>query len=237
MNLTQLWDSVSGYVPETPELLMFDEVFKSDLSRPVAAGDFEVLTIECRIDFSASALARMLGVGQGDRKLLGIIAARYFVGSQIASVAQRADARITRYLTPLKKSLVIELCPQCPFLAVRQSPGDFLASTPMLAPSVPLLFDCGFMAAPDDIAYALHQIHLRFSAFVAGQMKAALGTKAIVDGEKALWRILFIASGLPTIDSLFQFLEDHRRFPIYHGEIFREVLVPLGVWRALVANA
>jgi hypothetical protein len=233
-NITQLWDSVSGYLPETPDLELFSRVFGNPISVPMPISEFEALPLACKISFSVEKLVQLLGIRDSEEAhVLELAAARHFMGLVADIPIQRPNLSLLNYLRSLRQSFVSELCPTCPFLAIEQSPGDFLRSQPMLSPALAHLFDTCFMCAPDDIAQSLHQIHLRFSAFAAAKIGTNLSSSSVSEAERSLWKLLFISSDLPTLDSLICSLENRRRLPVFQGEIFRQLANPMTVWQTL----
>jgi hypothetical protein len=139
---------------------------------------------------------------------------------------------LQHYLEGLRRETVRKVAPsKLELFHSDLSPLDFIQAAPVLGQALGILFDCMFKYSPDDYAYAVHLIQLRFMGFAANAMNRTIDDKLTSDAVRLLWRLLLIATDVPIIDKIFQLIEDRMRLAVYQGDIFANTLCAQGVMR------
>jgi hypothetical protein len=240
-NSAGLWDSVTGYLCETEDFMLFCEFFQSRFSSAHTNPEFARFSRAEKVDASITELMKLLSLtAESEIRVLGLMVSRFWFSRSIleGTYLRVENEKLSKYLNTLRSKKLRELANgKFRVFDSDLTAPEYIESIPMLHPALGLLFDCLFRSSPDDCAYALHSIQIRLAGFAAGALNKRITEKITVDSVHFLWRLLLIASTVPVLDGLFQLIEDHMRLPVYHGEVYRNTLIAQSAFRKLVEEA
>jgi hypothetical protein len=232
--MTQLWDPLSGYLPETQDFLDLCEFIsvKSGLEAKIGA-EFHSLPFSYKISLSlAEVMSTFESLTQSEENVIGLAVARFWFSS--IDRTYRVNSDLVAHLSDLSGVPVRELCDFFDFEGVS---AEFLRSIPILESVPDRLFECMFATVPDDIAHAIHAIELRFAGFAASMFRKELDDPALHSMTLILWKIAIIASEVGVIDAILETVEEHMALNIFHGPIFTNCQKVISVVKSLVREA
>jgi hypothetical protein len=234
--VSQLWDPLSGYLPETQDFLNLCDFIapKTDLSSKVGP-EFDQLPLSYKISLSlAEVVSSFESLSESEEIVIGLAVARFWFNKMAPEHKYCINARFVTYISNLSLLPVRNLTNLFEF---EGNSAKFLQSVPILAGIVDKLFECMFATVPDDVAHIISGIELRFAGFSASKLKKDLDDDEIWEMVSVLWRLAVIGSGIGVIDGVLGLVEEHLKLNVFHGPIFRNCGRVLGVVKKLVEES
>lgn len=110
---------------------------------------------------------------------------------------------------------------------------EFFERNSYLSQSIDSFDSCIFLLTPEDIMKEIHLIHLSFAGYVATQLKTNINDSIVNEGVQFLWKLLFIVSSIPNVDSVIRFVHRFMDFICYPKILFESFKFPLQVCKSL----
>ncbi|OHS99656.1 hypothetical protein TRFO_08279 [Tritrichomonas foetus] len=228
------------YLCESGETGFFEDFMKSSFS-PLGAieSKYTEKEIDLRIESTIKAISLFTELkNRDDIEIIGLISSRFwFARTLICRIDLfKINETFNKKFFKLKQEMVKNLKPPKSNLSIFSSdlkPCEFLKSFSMLLPSIDIFGSCYFMYSPEDIASTFHLLHLRFAGFLANELKVDIEKKIILNGIKFLWKLVFISSSIPNVDSLIRFVERMKGISCYPKILFDSFQFPLQVMKSL----
>ena len=113
------------------------------------------------------------------------------------------------------------------------TPADFFESNSYLCQSVEIFNSCIFLYTPEDIMKQFHLVHLTFAGYIATKLKINIDNVIVAKGIQFLWKLLFVVSSIPNIESVIRFIKRFMNLSCYPQILFDTFKYPLNVCQLL----